>query len=73
MAYKTLKQYNVPPRSVSTEIEKAKAEKNASKPVSVNAAGKGSAVGQAHLFETNLTKELKEKLWKEMREAIRNG
>lgn len=51
--------------------EKEKAIKNSQKPVSVNAVTKQSAIGNAHLFENGLTKELKASLLKEMREAAK--
>ena len=71
-AYKLLKRVAVnsdePP-----SLEKRKAEENAQKPVSVNAVTKQSAIGNAHLFENGLTKELKTQLWKEMQQAAKAG
>jgi hypothetical protein len=66
--YKILKRINgdqVPMKNV----EKKKALENSQKPVSVNAATKTSAIGNAHLFENGLTPELKAQLWKEMQQA----
>ena len=57
----------------SSHKEKEKAIQNGQKPVSVNAVTKQSAIGNAHLFENGLTKELKSSLWKEMREASRRA
>lgn len=52
-------------------LEKRKAMENSQKPLSVNAVTKNSAIGNAHLFENGLTKELKGQLWKEMQEAMK--
>lgn len=54
-----------------SNVDKVKAEKNSHKPVSVNAVTKQSAIGNAHLFENGLTKELKASLLKEMRECAK--
>lgn len=59
----------VPRQSIQTKIEKIKAQENSKKPLSVQAAPKQSALGQAHLFENGLTPELKAQLWKEMQDA----
>jgi hypothetical protein len=67
-AYKLLKRVGIG-EEVKTSVEKKKAEENSQKPVSINAASKKSAIGNAHLFENGLTKELKSQLWKEMQEA----
>lgn len=71
-AYKMIKKLGVaqPP---SKSLEKKKAEENSQKPVSVNAATKQSAIGNAHLFENGLTKELKSQLWKEMQQAMKGA
>jgi hypothetical protein len=51
--------------------DKKKAQVNSSKPVSVNAVTKQSAIGNVHAFENGLTPELKSQLWKEMQQAIK--
>lgn len=50
-------------------IEKQKAIENGQKPVSVNSVTQNSAIGNAHMFENGLTSEVKEVLWKEMKDA----
>jgi len=70
-AYKLLKRLGIG-NEVKNE-EKEKALKNSQKPVSVNAVGKNSAIGNVHLFENGLTKELKSQLWKEMQDARKRG
>lgn len=67
-AYKLLKKLGIG-GDVPKNEEKEKALKNAQKPVSVNAVTKQSAIGNAHLFENGLTKDLKAQLWTEMQEA----
>lgn len=67
-AYKLLKKLGYGEEVAKSE-EKDKALKNSQKPVSVNAATKQSAIGNAHLFENGLSKELKDQLWKEMQEC----
>lgn len=69
-AYKMLKRLGIG-EEVKNSPEKEKAQKNASKPVSVNAVSKNSAIGNAHLFENGLTPELKAQLLKEMRDAAK--
>lgn len=69
-AYKLLKKVGKEP--VVTP-EQRKASENSQKPVSANAVTKNSAIGNAHLFENGLTKELKESLWKEMQAAKKAG
>lgn len=49
-------------------IEKRKLQENISKPMSVQAAPKQSALGNAHMFENGLSKELKAQLWAEMQQ-----
>lgn len=71
-AYKMLKKLGIGEEVVKS-IEKEKAQKNASKPVSVNAVTKQSAIGNAHLFENGLTPELKSQLWKEMQQAAKQA
>lgn len=68
-AYKLLKKLGIGADVETKSPEKEKALKNAQKPVSVNAATKQSAIGNAHLFENGLTKDLKAQLWSEMQEA----
>lgn len=71
LAYEYIKAY-VPQKEESMTKEKKKAEENSKKPLSVQAVGKNSAIGQAHQFENGLTPELKSQLWKEMQQ-IRKG
>ncbi|NJL54191.1 hypothetical protein HC928_02745 [bacterium] len=70
-AYKLLKKMGASPPQDS--YEKKKALENSKKPISVQAAPKQSAIGQAHLFENGLTNELKSQLWKEMQDAMKRG
>ena len=65
-AYKLMKRMGI---GQTSSPEKEKALKNAQKPLSVNAVTKQSAIGNAHLFENGLTKDLKSQLYKEMKEA----
>jgi len=67
LAYEYIKAY-VPQKEDSMTKEKKKAEENSKKPLSVQAVGKTSAIGQAHQFENGLTPELKAQLWKEMQD-----
>jgi len=71
-AYKMLKKLGIAQNIVEAP-EKKKAEANSQKPVSVNAVSKNSAIGNAHLFENGLTKELKSQLWKEMQDSMKRG
>jgi hypothetical protein len=71
-AYKLLKRVGIKPEEKNT-LEKKKVVKNSGKPLSVNAVTKQSAIGNAHLFENGLTKELKQQLHKEMQDAIKAG
>ena len=68
-AYKLIK------KTMKTEhtptVEKHKAEQNAKKPMSVQAAGRSSAIGNVHQFENGLTPELKKQLYDEMQEAVK--
>ena len=52
-------------------LEQRKALENRSKPQSVQTVTKNSAIGNAHMFENGLTKELKSKLYKEMCDAAK--
>lgn len=70
-AYKLLKKTTV--KNDAPSLEKRKAMENSQKPVSVNAVTKQSAIGNAHLFENGLTKDLKTQLWKEMQAAMKTG
>ncbi len=70
-AYKLLKRMVKKPEGPS--LERRKAEENSKKPLSVNAVTNQSAIGNAHLFENGLTKELKTQLWKEMQESMKSG
>ena len=71
LAYKYIKTY-VPQKDAAMTKDRKKAEENSKKPLSVQAVGKSSPIGQAHQFENGLTSELKSQLWKEMQE-IRKG
>lgn len=53
--------------------DRMKAQENSQKPLSVNAVTKNSAIGNAHLFENGLTKDLKTNLWKEMQQAMKGA
>lgn len=71
-AYKMLK------RQVGTDMakqhpSKAKALENAKKPVSVQAVGKNSAIGNVSRFENGLTPELRKELYQEMQQAIKRA
>ena len=68
--YKAVKAF-VPKQSPQTTIDKNKAEVNSKKPISVQAAPKQSAIGQANMFENGLTPELKKQLLKEMQDAAK--
>jgi hypothetical protein len=52
-------------------VKKQRALANSQKPVSVNAVTKNSAIGNAHMFENGLTKELKKSLYDEMKNAMK--
>lgn len=67
-AYKLIKKLGIG-GEVEMTPEKEKAKANSQKPVSVNAVARQSAIGNAHLFENGLTKELKASLWKEMEQC----
>lgn len=69
-AYKLLKKVTVKGES-SNSLEKKRAMENSQKPLSVNAVTKQSAIGNAHLFENGLTKDLKKQLWSEMQQAMK--
>ena len=71
-AYKLLKKIGKQ-KEEGPPLERKKAMENSQKPLSVNAVTKQSAIGNAHLFENGLTKELKSQLWKEMKEAMKTG
>lgn len=71
-AYKLLKKIAAK-NDEGPSLEKKKAAENSQKPLSVNAVTKQSAIGNAHLFENGLTKELKTQLWEEMKEAMKSG
>lgn len=70
-AYRLIKRLTA--KQEGPSAEKKKAEANSQKPLSVNAVTKNSAIGNAHLFENGLTPELKNQLYKEMREAMKAG
>jgi len=71
-AYEMLKGFTAK-QSDPNALERKKAAENSQKPLSANAVTKNSAIGNAHLFENGLTKELKDQLWKEMQAAKRAG
>lgn len=71
-AYKFLKKLGT--QSNATEsLEKKKAVENSQKPLSVQAVGKQSAVGNVGMFENNLTPEMKKQFWKDMQTAMKSG
>lgn len=70
-AYKLIKRISGVQTPVSPD--KKKAIVNSQKPLSVNAAPKASALSDAHKFEGGLTKELKDQLYREMREASKQA
>ena len=69
--------YKIIKKTLKTEtspnLDKQRAEQNAKKPISVQSAGKSSAIGNVHQFENGLTPELRNKLYKEMQDAIKHG
>lgn len=69
--------YNMIKKLVKTndpqKLDKIRAETNAKKPISVQSVGRGSAIGDISSFENGLTPELKQKLYKEMQEAIKRA
>lgn len=69
-AYKMIKKLGITPNAAPSR-EREKASQNSQKPLSVNAVGKSSAIGNAHMFENGLTPELKAQLLKEMKEATK--
>lgn len=70
-AYKLIKKSLKPEHAPN--MERQKAEQNAKKPVSVQAAGKSAAIGNVHQFENGLTPDLRKQLYKEMQDAIKRG
>ncbi len=71
LAYKYIKKF-VPQQDNTMTKDKKKAEVNSKKPLSVQAVGKTSVIGQVGQFENGLTPEMKAQYWKEMQE-IRKG
>jgi hypothetical protein len=71
-AYKFLKRLGIQSNATET-IEKKKAIENSQKPLSVQAVGKQSAVGNVGMFENNLTPEMKKQFWKDMQQAMKAG
>lgn len=67
LAYKYIKK--MAPIKVEDSMEKKKAIENSKKPLSVQAVTKQSAIGNAHHFENGLSKELREQLYREMKQA----
>lgn len=72
-AYKLIKSLGIGKAQDAPNPDREKAKANVQKPVSVNAVTKQSAIGNAHMFENGLTKELKESLWKEMKELAKRA
>lgn len=70
-AYKLLLLAGIGPQAVNPDKEKARL--NSAKPLSVNAASTASAVGQAHLYEGDLTPERKKAVWAQMQRDMRGG
>ena len=70
-AYKLIKK-NLAAKSSSATMERRKAEANAAKPMSIQAAPKGSAMANLSNYERRLTPELMKSLYEEMNEAIKN-
>jgi hypothetical protein len=68
-AYKLIKKSLKPEHAPNSE--KQRAEQNAKKPMSVQSAGKSSALGNVHQFENGLTPELRKQLYEEMTEAAK--
>ena len=71
-AYKLMKKTGISQPKVASN-EKKKALENIQKPVSVQSIAKQSGIENAHAFEGGLTKELKNQLYAEMCQAIKNG
>lgn len=71
LAYKYIKKF-VPQQDDTMTKDKKKAEVNSKKPLSVQAVGKTSVIGQVGQFENGLTPEMKAQYWKEMQQ-IRKG
>lgn len=72
-AYKILKKHGF---GVSEDVvkNKARAEANSKKPVSVQTVTKqSSAIGNAYQFENGLTPELKKQLWKDMQDCAKRA
>lgn len=71
--YKMMKRLGIGEQESAKENvrEKQKALANSQKPLSVNAVTKSSAIGNAHMFENGLTKDLKKSLYEEMKNAMK--
>ena len=70
--YKTLKRLGIHQEAAPVPtIEQKKAQANLQKPMSVQAAPKQSALGNAHIFENGLTPDVKKQLWKDMQSAMK--
>jgi len=69
-AYKMLKRQGIGEMAIQ-HPSKARAIENAKKPVSVQAVGKSSAIGNVSKFDNGLTQEVKDALYKEMQECAR--
>jgi hypothetical protein len=70
--YKLLKRDH-PKTNQTTNIERKKAAENSQKPISVQAASKQSALGNAGAFENGVTPELKKQLYAEMQQCIKRA
>jgi hypothetical protein len=69
-AYEAIKMAGIAGEQPMRNTDKERAQKNAQKPLSVNAVvNKSTPLGNAHLFENGLTPELKAQLWREMEEC----
>lgn len=68
-AYKLIKKSLKPEHAPN--MEKQKAEQNARKPMSVQAAGKSGALGNMQQYENGFTPEMRKQYYKEMTEAAK--
>jgi len=73
LAYKYIKKFVQPTLKQDDSIEKKKAIENSKKPLSVQAASKQSALGNVAAFENGLSKELREQMYREMKQAQKGG
>jgi hypothetical protein len=74
LVYKQIKRNQPIQQKVSqNNLERKKAVENSQKPLSVQAASKQSALGNAGAFENGLTPELKKQLYSEMQQCIKRA